>query len=104
MDLGSTKEELCEVIAMHARRGRFVAAHPMWGTEHSGPQAARRDAFTGCSVVLCERERSDADALARVESLFRALGASLVYMAPDEHDLHAAYVSHISHVTSSRWR
>lgn len=99
-DAGSIKSELCEVISMHARRGRFVAAHPMWGTEYSGPAAARRDAFAGCNVVLCEAERSDADALSAVEGLYRALGASTIRMEPEEHDLHAAYVSHISHVSS----
>lgn len=100
MDMGSIKEELCEVVSMHARRGRFVAVHPMWGTEYSGPQAARRGAFTGRNVVLCEAERSDPDAVAAVERIFGALGAPIVRMAADEHDLHTAYVSHISHVTS----
>ena len=100
IDTGSTKGELCEVIAMHAARGRFVAVHPMWGTEHSGPQAARRDAFAGRNVVLCETERSDADAVALVEGLFRALDMPILRMGAEEHDLHAAYVSHISHVTS----
>lgn len=100
MDMGSIKAELCEVISMHARRGRFVAAHPMWGTEYSGPRAAQHGAFTGRNVVLCEAERSDADALAAVERLFRTLEAPAVYMGAEEHDLHAAYVSHISHVSS----
>ena len=100
IDMGSIKAELCEVIAMHAHRGRFVAVHPMWGTEYSGPQAAQRGAFTGRSVVLCETERSDADAVALVERIFRTLECPAVYMEPEEHDLHAAYVSHISHVTS----
>ncbi len=99
MDMGSIKGELCEVISMHARRGRFVAAHPMWGTEYSGPKAAQRGAFTGRSVVLCDTVRSDKDALATVEGIFRTLGSPAVYMDPEEHDLHAAYVSHISHVT-----
>ena len=67
MDLGSIKAELCEVISMHARRGRFVAVHPMWGTEYSGPRAAQHGAFTGRNVVLCEVERSDPDALAMAE-------------------------------------
>lgn len=99
-DVGSIKAELCEVLSMHARRGRFVAAHPMWGTEYSGPSAARREAFAGCNVVLCETERSDADALAAVEEIYRMLGAATLRMDPEEHDLHAAYVSHISHVSS----
>ena len=100
MDMGSIKAELCEVISMHARRGRFVAAHPMWGTGYSGPRAAQHGAFTGRNAVLCEAERSDADALAAVERIFRALDVPVVYMGAEEHDLHAAYVSHISHVTS----
>ncbi|WP_290535250.1 prephenate dehydrogenase [Alistipes sp.] len=100
MDTGSIKGELCEAIAMHAHRGRFVAAHPMWGTEYSGPKAAQRGAFTGRNTVLCDTEHSDTDAVALVERIFRTLGCPLVYMDPEEHDLHAAYVSHISHVTS----
>ena len=88
------------MIALHAARGRFVAVHPMWGTEYSGPQAAQHGAFAGRNVVLCETERSEADAVALVEGLFRALEATPVYMEAEEHDLHAAYVSHISHVTS----
>lgn len=100
MDMGSTKEELCEVIAQHPARGRFVATHPMWGTEHSGPEAALKGAFTGRSVVICQRERSDADPLMYVEKIYRRLGMPIIYMEPEEHDLHAAYVSHISHITS----
>ena len=100
MDVGSLKAELCEVVSMHARRGRFVAAHPMWGTEYSGPSAACHGAFEGRSVVLCDTEFSDGDAVAAVESIFGALGSPVVRMRAEEHDLHAAYVSHISHVTS----
>ena len=100
MDTGSIKGELCEVVAMHARRGRFVATHPMWGTEYSGPDAASRGAFAGRTAVICERERSDRDAVETVERLYGALGMPLVSMEPEEHDLHTAYVSHISHITS----
>ncbi len=100
MDVGSIKGELCEAISMHARRGRFVAAHPMWGTEYSGPKSAQRGAFTGRSVVFCDTERSDANALAAVERIFVEFGCPAVYMNSEEHDLHVAYVSHISHVTS----
>ena len=100
MDTGSIKGELCEVVSMHARRGRFVATHPMWGTEYSGPKAAQRGAFTGRNVVFCDTMRSDRDALHAVERIFRTLNCPAVYMDPEEHDLHAAYVSHISHVTS----
>lgn len=100
MDMGSTKQELCEVIQMHPRRGRFVATHPMWGTEYSGPEAAEHHAFAGRTVVICNRNESDPDALAEVESIYRTLGMQPVYMTAEEQDLHAAYVSHISHITS----
>lgn len=100
MDTGSIKAELCDAVSMHAARSRFVATHPMWGTEYSGPDAAQHAAFAGRKVVLCERERSAPDALQLVEGIYRALGASVVEMEPEEHDLHAAYVSHISHITS----
>ncbi len=100
IDMGSTKGELCEVIAMHANRGRFVATHPMWGTEYSGPQAAVKGAFAGRTVVICQKERSDDDALATVADIYRLLEMPIKYMDAEEHDLHAAYVSHISHITS----
>lgn len=100
IDVGSTKQELCELVSMHSRRGRFVATHPMWGTEHSGPEAAQREAFAGRAVVICERERSDDDAVECIEQLYSTLGMKLIYMSAEEHDLHTAYVSHISHITS----
>lgn len=100
MDMGSTKEELCEVIAQHRKRGRFVATHPMWGTEYSGPEAAVKGAFAGRSVVICQRDMSDPEAAAVVEDIYRRIGMPIIYMEPEEHDLHAAYVSHISHITS----
>ena len=99
IDAGSTKETLCESIEDHPRRGRFVATHPMWGTEYSGPDAAQREAFAGRNVVICEGERSDEDALALVE-IYTEFGMPIVRMGAEEHDLHTAYVSHISHVTS----
>ena len=99
-DMGSTKEELCEIISQHPRRGRFVATHPMWGTEHSGPEAAVEGAFEGCNLVLCETDKSADNAVATIEQLFTQIGMKLMYMSAETHDTHAAYVSHISHITS----
>lgn len=99
-DAGSTKYALCESLAAHPKRGRFVATHPMWGTEFSGPEAAVRDAFAGRSCVICEQEKSDPDALNTMEKIYRQLRMNLVYMDADSHDMHAAYISHISHITS----
>lgn len=103
IDLGSTKGELCEKIATHPMRHSFVATHPMWGTEHSGPEAAtinRGKAFAGRSVVICEKERSDTRSLSLVEKIYTAFDMPILYMGAEEHDLHAAYISHISHITS----
>ncbi|WP_297449595.1 prephenate dehydrogenase [uncultured Alistipes sp.] len=100
IDMGSTKQELCEVIAQHPRRGRFVATHPMWGTEYSGPEAAEHGAFRGRTVVICDRESSDPDAVALVEDLYTRIGMPIRSMSAEEQDTHTAYVSHISHITS----
>lgn len=100
VDAGSTKQALCKLVAGHPNRSRFVASHPMWGTEYSGPDAAVHDAFRGRTCVICEREKSDPDAVERVEKAYSILGMSLVNMDAESHDVHAAYVSHISHITS----
>jgi prephenate dehydrogenase len=99
-DAGSTKQALCEALADHPMRSRFVATHPMWGTEYSGPEAAVHDAFRGRSCVICEKDKSAPDAVATMEEIYRMLGMNLVYMDAESHDVHAAYVSHISHITS----
>jgi len=100
VDAGSTKQALCKLVSDHPNRSRFVASHPMWGTEYSGPDDAVHDAFRGRTCVICEREKSDPDALAQVEKAYSVLGMSLVNMDAESHDVHAAYVSHISHITS----
>ncbi len=100
MDVGSTKKIICESVAHHPKRGRFVATHPMWGTEYSGPDAAVRAAFANKATVICSKEESDGDAVQKVEELYKTLGMHILYMKADDHDVHVAYVSHISHITS----
>jgi prephenate dehydrogenase len=100
MDVSSTKETILNAVKDHPKRSRFVATHPMWGTEYSGPEAATRDAFKGKVTVISGRENSDADAVELVENVYERLGMRLIYMDPVSHDVHAAYVSHISHITS----
>lgn len=100
VDAGSTKQALCTFLSDHPGRSRFVATHPMWGTEYSGPESAVHDAFRGRTCVICEQEKSDPAARTVIENLYTRLGMSLVYMDAKSHDVHAAYVSHISHITS----
>lgn len=100
LDTGSTKMCLLDAAKGHVNRGRYIATHPMWGTEFSGPQAATMEAFTGRANVICNAKESDKDALETVEQLYTLLGMYNVYMEGKDHDVHVAYVSHISHITS----
>jgi prephenate dehydrogenase len=99
-DLGSTKSQLVEAVKDHPKRGRYVATHPMWGTEYSGPQAAIRGAFENKAVIICNPDESDPDALEWTKAMYKKIGMHLLEMEAKAHDLHAAYVSHISHITS----
>lgn len=100
IDLGSTKSQLINAVRSHRKRGRYVATHPMWGTEYSGPQAAVRGAYENKAVIICNAAESDKDALEWTKAMYKKIGMHLLEMEAKAHDLHAAYVSHISHITS----
>ncbi|HCT22981.1 MAG TPA: prephenate dehydrogenase [Chitinophagaceae bacterium] len=100
MDVGSTKQPICQLASVCPNASRFVATHPMWGTEFSGPDAAVKGAFSGKATVICNKEQSDADAVALVEHIYQQLQMRLLYMTAEAHDEHVAYISHISHITS----
>lgn len=100
IDLGSTKAEMVNSIKGHKNRGRWVAAHPLAGTEYSGPEAAVYGLFEGKKNIVCHPEQSDADALKTAYVIFEALGLHTLEMDAAEHDKHLAYVSHLSHVSS----
>jgi prephenate dehydrogenase len=99
-DLGSTKELICALADSHAKRGQFVAVHPMAGTENSGPGAAFKEMLIEKNVIICDKEKSNRDSLVLVETFLRDIGMKIHYMKPIEHDLHLAYVSHLSHISS----
>jgi prephenate dehydrogenase len=100
IDMGSTKTQVISAIQDHPKRQRFVASHPMWGTEYSGPAAAVENGFENKAVILCNMEDSDQDAAEMAKRLFASLEMHIIEMDAHSHDLHAAYVSHISHITS----
>lgn len=100
LDAGSTKGLICEAVRNHPMRSRFVASHPIAGTENSGPEAAIEGLFRGKVNIICERELSAPDAMETVTALFDALEMKTLFMDPTEHDKHVAYVSHLSHVSS----
>jgi prephenate dehydrogenase len=99
-DMGSTKHLLLEAVRNHPKRKRFVASHPMWGTEYSGPEAAVKGAFENKAVVICNALDSDSDAVELVKFIYKKIGMHQIEMEAYAHDLHAAYISHISHITS----
>ncbi len=99
-DVGSTKENIIKCVENYPKRGRFVATHPMAGTEFSGPEAALRNLFRNKSVIFCDSNNSDEDAVRLTKEVYEFLGMKIVEMEPKPHDLHAAYVSHISHISS----
>lgn len=100
IDVGSTKSDICNAISLHPRRSRFVAAHPLAGTEFSGPTAALKGLFQNKKNIITEPEKSDVDALESAQKVFESLGMVTSFMTAEEHDKHLAYVSHLSHVSS----
>jgi prephenate dehydrogenase len=100
IDFGSTKEQICRLADQHAKRPQFVPVHPIAGTENSGPEAAFAELLHEKIMILCDREKSRPQAVALVEQLFGQLQMRLSYMDAVSHDLHLAYVSHLSHITS----
>lgn len=99
-DVGSTKEVIINSIKNHSKRKRFVASHPMSGTENSGPNAAKEDLFINKVTVICDYENSDPDALKLVTNLYQILGSRLIFMSAKDHDKYVSYVSHLSHIIS----
>ncbi|PKQ61207.1 prephenate dehydrogenase [Labilibaculum filiforme] len=99
-DLGSTKEQLIESIANHPKRSQFVPAHPMAGTEFSGPQAAHSGLFDGKCSIICNPEDSDKKAVQLISEMFHCLKMRCVFMDAEVHDRQTAYVSHLSHISA----
>lgn len=100
MDVCSTKEHLARSVRYHPCRRQYVASHPMAGTEYSGPWAAMPGLYDGHACIICDAEESDSKAVRTVENLYATLNMRTIYMNSSNHDVHTAYVSHISHVTS----
>jgi prephenate dehydrogenase len=99
-DMGSTKKQLVDAVSGHKRRRNFVPAHPMSGTENSGPTAALEDLFRGKITIICDQENSGPQHIALVEKLFQNLGMDIAYMTADEQDHSTAFVSHLPHAAA----
>jgi prephenate dehydrogenase len=99
-DVGSTKLSISELVKDHPKRSNYVASHPMAGTEFSGPEAAISGLFNKKVGIICDMAQSNPKALETITNLYMALNMRLIFMNSQEHDLHTAYISHISHLTS----
>ena len=100
VDLGSTKKPICDLVNSNQNRRKFLAAHPIAGTEFSGPMSADSSLFDNKTIILCETEKTENRLLNIAKDLFLSIGMSIKEMTADDHDKHIAYVSHLSHITS----
>lgn len=99
IDLGSTKAKIISSIPPVIRKN-FVAAHPMTGTENFGPTAAVDGLYEDKVVVLCDLEYSGDIQTKVSRKIFKALGMKKYFMPANEHDRHAAFISHMPHAIS----
>ena len=99
IDFGSTKEKISLSIPSEIRHN-FVTAHPMTGTEKFGPTAALEDLYTDKVVVLCDIKKSGELQEKVAKKLFSDIGMHIVCMGAEEHDRHAAFISHMPHALS----
>ena len=99
-DMGSTKGIIIDAIKDHPNRKQYVSSHPMAGTENSGPSAAINNLFKDKVCIICDKENSNEAAVELVEKMYSVLGMRIKYMDAHQHDMHAAYISHISHISS----
>ncbi|WP_460538733.1 prephenate dehydrogenase [Echinicola sediminis] len=100
MDFGSTKENICKDLQNHPKRKNYLAAHPIAGTEYSGPKAAHAGLLKDKIMILCELEKTDLHLKAKAYEAFEILDMKIRFMEPHDHDRHLAFVSHLSHISS----
>ncbi|MCU0885697.1 MAG: prephenate/arogenate dehydrogenase family protein [Beijerinckiaceae bacterium] len=98
-DVGSVKAAIMEQVAPHLPAGvHFVPAHPVAGTEHSGPDAGFSSLFLNRWCILTPPEDADAGAVQRLRAFWEAMGAIVEVMTPQHHDLVLAITSHLPHL------
>ncbi len=98
-DVGSVKQAVIDAVAPHMPEGvHFIPGHPLAGTEHSGPRSGFAELFDNRWCILTPSEGCDADALARLQQLWRGMGANVDLMDAPHHDLVLAVTSHTPHL------
>ncbi len=98
-DVGSVKGAVVDAVGPHIPEGvHFVPAHPVAGTEKSGPEAGFAELFEGRWCIITPPPGTDAEAVTRVSSLWRAVGSEVDTMDPHHHDMVLAITSHLPHL------
>src|SRR4029453_14057886 len=98
-DVGSVKEAVVRDMALHLPKGvHFVPAHPVAGTEYSGPDAGFAELFVNRWCILTPAEDTDPKAVEKLAAFWRLLGANVETMSADHHDLVLAITSHLPHL------
>ena len=98
-DVGSVKRAVIDAVGPHIPEGvHFIPAHPLAGTEHSGPESGFATLFDNRWSLLVPVEGTDRDALARLWALWEGMGANVDEMEADHHDLVLAVTSHAPHL------
>ncbi|MFD1508813.1 prephenate/arogenate dehydrogenase family protein [Lacimonas salitolerans] len=98
-DVGSTKRAVIDAVGPHVPQGvHFIPAHPLAGTEHSGPESGFATLFDNRWCLLVPDADTDPDALARLRALWEGMGANVDTMEADHHDLVLAVTSHAPHL------
>jgi cyclohexadieny/prephenate dehydrogenase len=98
-DVGSVKKSVVAQVAPHLPEGvHFVPAHPVAGTEYSGPDAGFATLFLNRWCILTPPDDADSEAVERVQALWSAMGSDVEIMTPQHHDLVLAITSHVPHL------
>jgi cyclohexadieny/prephenate dehydrogenase len=98
-DVGSVKRSVIRDMGAHLPKTvHFVPAHPVAGTEHSGPDAGFAELFEGRWCILTPPEGTDAGAVDRLAAFWRLIGAKVEIMSAEHHDLVLAITSHVPHL------
>ena len=98
-DVGSVKKDVIQKVGPHVPEGvHFVPAHPIAGTEHSGPEAGFATLFDNRWCLIVPTPESDRSAVDRLCALWKGIGANVDIMDADHHDLVLAVTSHAPHL------
>ena len=98
-DVGSVKKDVIEAVAPHLPDGvHFVPAHPLAGTEHSGPRSGFAELFENRFTLIVPVEGTDREAVERLEQFWQGMGAKTEEMDAEHHDLVLAVTSHAPHL------